>query len=67
MDTRAVSSAAATATIRLFVEDVGRTAAENRLSAISGEPARGVQIVPSALVERESTGPQPPGHQPAGG
>ena len=53
--------------IDMCLEDVGRTAAEHLLSAISGEPTHGVQIVPSALVARESTGPVPPGNQPAAG
>jgi LacI family transcriptional regulator len=63
----AVGCAPPLTSIDMCLEDVGRTAAEHLLSAISGEPTHGVQIVPSALVARESTDPLPPQHQPADG
>jgi LacI family transcriptional regulator len=56
----AVGCAPPLTSIDMCLEAVGRTAAEHLLSAISGEPTHGVQIVPSALVARESTDPQPP-------
>ena len=63
----AVSRAPPLTSIDMCLEDVGRAAAEHLLSALSGEPTHGVQIVPSALVGRESTDPPPTRHQPGGG
>jgi hypothetical protein len=49
--------------IDMCLEDVGRTAAEHLISAINDSPTYGVHIVPSRLVLRESTDPQPPARQ----
>jgi LacI family transcriptional regulator len=41
--------------VDMCLEDVGRAAAEDLLSAIGGEPARGVRTVPCRLVVRASS------------
>ncbi|MGH3238355.1 MAG: LacI family DNA-binding transcriptional regulator, partial [Streptosporangiaceae bacterium] len=47
--------------IDMCLEDVGRLAAEHLLSAINGEPTRGVHTVPCRLVIRGSTDAPPAG------
>jgi LacI family transcriptional regulator len=41
--------------VDMCLEDVGRVAAQTLLNAIAGEPADGIQTVPSRLVVRESS------------
>jgi LacI family transcriptional regulator len=42
--------------VDMCLEDVGRTAAQQLLAAINGDPSHGVHTVPSRLVIRDSTG-----------